>query len=218
MLPAFAIHQYTTDFPSLAVVIGGLILGIVTIIYIVYKHIAEKDLERFSSEFLKIDKGKREKLLEKYIKRNDKYMRVSAGIFLNYYDKISENLRENLLLYVLHKNIKMIENIKSTEREHYFELNPLPGNLALNILEKYFDIIPPYIRNEIITQSISNNGGMEMIAKILEKNFEKFDENLRNELLLRFANSLNKNIKFYVSKIVSKHSKIIPEEIKRNFC
>jgi len=56
-----------------------------------------------------------------------------------------------------------------------------------------------------------------MIAKILEKNFEKFDENLRNELLLRFANSLNKNIKFYASKIVSKHSKIIPEDLHKFF-
>ncbi|MDI6730766.1 MAG: hypothetical protein QMD06_04420, partial [Candidatus Altarchaeum sp.] len=145
-------------------------------------------------------------------------MRVAADVFLNHYDIISKDLRENLLVKVLKKNIRIIENSKKfTGKEHDIELEPLPGNLALFVLEKYFDIIPQHLRNEIITQSLLTEGkiGLEMIAEILAKNFEKFTQNFRNETLLKFIESSNEEIKFQITKILAKHFNDIPQEILR---
>jgi len=170
----------TTDIISLVVATGEIILGVVTLLYLYNWHNKEKELENFGACFLNLEKEKREKLLNKYLKRDDRHLRVAAGVLLNYYDLISDDLREKLLEDVLKKDIRMIENPKkSTGKERVIELEPLHGNLSLFVLEKHFDIIPQHLRNEIITQSLLNIGktGTEMIAEILTKNFEKFAQN-----------------------------------------
>lgn len=208
----------STDIISFVVVIGGIVLGIITLLYLYNQHNKEKELENFGAGFLNLEKEKREKLLKEHLKKNGRHIRVAAGVFLNHYDIISEDLREKLLEDVLKKNIRIIENPKkSTGKEHDVELEPLPGNLSLFVIEKHFDIILQHLRNEIITQSLISEGNMgkEMIAEILAKNFEKFANDFRNETLLKFISSPNNNVKFQIAKILDKNFNNIPQEILR---
>ncbi|CEG13074.1 hypothetical protein MSIBF_A3180009 [groundwater metagenome] len=200
--------QHSTDIISLVIIVGAFISGIILLLYMYRRYNKGIMLRNFATEFLNLEKEKREKLLKKYLKRDDKCMRVAGGVFLNHYYIISNDLRENLLKNVLKKNIKMIE-------DPIDKLTPVFGNLALNILEKHFDIIPQHLRNEIITQSLSNQGGMgkEMLAEILAKNFEKFAHDVRNKILLKLVSLPNDNMKFQIAKILAKHFNDIPHEI-----
>ncbi len=200
--------QHSTDIILLVIIVGAFISGIILLLYMYRRYNEGIMLRNFAVEFLNLEKEKREKLLKKYLKRDDRYMRVAGGVFLNHYDIISNDLRENLLKDVLKKNIKMIEYPID-------ELTPAFGNLALNILEKHFDIIPQHLRNEIITRSLPNQGemGKEILAEILAKNFEKFQKNFRNETLLKLVSLPNDNVKFQITKILDKNFNDIPQEI-----
>ncbi len=202
--------QHSTDIISLVIIVGAFISGIILLLYMYWRYNEGIMLRNFAVEFLNLEKEKREKLLKKYLKKDNRYMRVAGGVFLNHYDIISYDLRENLLKDVLKKNIKMIE-------DPIDKLTPAFGNLALNILEKHFDIIPQHLCNEIITQSLPNQGemGKEMLAEILAKNFEKFAHDFRNEILLKLVSLPNNNMKFQITKILDKNFKDIPPEILR---
>jgi len=202
--------QHSTDIISLVIIVGAFISGIILLLYLYWRYNEGIILRNFAIKFLNLEKEKREKLLKKYLKRDDKYMRVAGGVFLNHYDIISTDLRENLLKDVLKKNIKMIE-------DPIDELTPAFGNLALNILEKHFDIIPLSLCNEIITRSLPTAEGMgkEIIAEILAQNFEKFAYDFRNETLLKLVSLPNDNAKFQITKILDKNFNDIPPEILR---
>ena len=200
--------QHSTDIISPVIIIGALISGIILLLYMYWRYNEEIMLRNFALKFLDLEKEKREKLLKKYLKRDGKHKRVAGGVFLNHYDIISNDLRENLLKDVPNKNIKLIEYPVD-------ELTPAFGNLALNILERHFDIIPQSLRNEIITQGLltAEGIGTEMIAENFRKNFEKFAENFRNETLLKLIGLSNNNVKFQIAKILDKNFNDIPQEI-----
>ncbi len=200
--------QHSKDIISSAIIVGAFISGIILLLYMYWRYNEKIMLRNFAVEFLNLKKEKREKLLKKYLKMDGNYMRVAGGVFLNHYDIISCDLRENLLKDVLKKNIKMIE-------DPIDELTPAFGNLALNILEKHFALIPQHIRNEIITKSLPNQGEMtkELLVEILAKNFEKFEHDFRNEILLKLVSLPSDNVKFQITKILDKNFNDIPPEI-----
>lgn len=199
---------HSTDIISVSIAIA-VASEVALLLYIYWRHNERIRLRNFSTKFLNLEKKERERLLEKYLKKDDKRMRVAGGVFLNHYDMISYNLRENLLKDVLKKNIKIIEYPID-------EVMPISGNLALNILERHFDLIPQNLRNEIITQSLPKGEKVkEIIAEILAKHFEKFDHDFRNKILSKLVGSSNKNVKFYIANILHKHFDEIPGEISR---